>query len=111
MYHYKVGDVCPFCGQVIPETAPAAMLATISAAASALNLPEPDEPMPDILCELPAKHCAANKFNDKRCCRVCDKFTVCVDRCQNDPSRCRQSDYMTTVVQYYDVTIGGAPHG
>ena len=95
MYRYKIGDVCPFCGQVIPENATPGQLYAISLAANAMKLPEPDHPAPDIICKLAANSCPSGRFCDHRCCRACEKYHKCAHSCENSPTRCRQGKRMT----------------
>ena len=95
MYRYKIGDVCPFCGRVIPENATPGQLYAISLAAHAMKLPEPDHPVPDIICMLSANSCPSGKCYDHRCCRACENYHDCALRCENSPVRCRQGKRMT----------------
>lgn len=92
MYRYKIGDICPFCGQRIPGTATGSVLYAISLAAEAMKLPPPDNPIPDIECKLISNVCASGRFTDHRCCRACPNYNRCAKSCLNSPAHCNYAD-------------------
>lgn len=87
MYDYKTGDVCPFCGKPITTTDPE-LLEIISRAAAYLDLPAPDEPLPDYRCSI--RNCPREGNGSMRahCCQSCDARLTCPNVCYNRPSRC-----------------------